>query len=238
MLQVCLAIIVSLTVPEAEANLKSVMAKMRKCGRNTKCTQSAMVEMQAASTALKQAKADATAQASAAANGERDKHGGKSGGDDGQYYQFPDFDAVQRGLLDRQHCMHKQYDVLPRKAPPRPRAGMTPIDPPTCRMIPQRPTERYCHLNRVAVAWHVMHEWRDRYEQNDGFYDINMDSCFDWPTKAFAVSDDVGFRLAVLDFVGEALALGYERAREFARSALDKEADGPVKQRLEWLIAQ
>lgn len=248
MLQVCLAAALALTAQEAEQNLKSVMAEMnaaqKACGSDYKCRGKAMREwmpkVQAASKAVKTARAAGAAADNQQAATERDKHGGKSGGADGAYLQFPGFEAVKQALADRGHCLHKQYGVLPRREP-RPAGPRTSAaTPPQCRMIPQATTLRYCHLNRVAVAWHVMREWRERYwgRKDDGIAEMNLGACFDWTTKAFKLSDDVGFRLAVLDFVGEAKASGSPEAKAFVEAALKAEPAGPVRQRLEWLATR
>lgn len=244
MLQVCLAAAaLALTAQEAEQELKAVMKAMNtaqnECGSDYKCrgakTREWLPKMQAAAAALKAARAAGTAAKTQAAASERDKHGGKSGGADGAYYQFADFGAVKRALTDRNHCLHKQYGVLPRTAPAPAGPRTAAATPPQCRMIPQDAT-RYCHLNRVAVAWHVMREWRKLYwSKDDGIAEINMGACFDWAAKAFRISMDVGFRLAVLDFAGEAKALGSPEAKDFVAAALKAEPAGPVRQRLEWL---
>lgn len=245
MLQVCLAAALALTAQEAEQNLKDVMAQMnvaqKACGSDYKCrgkaTREWIPKMQAASKAVKEARAAGAAASNQQAAAERDRHGGKSGGPDGQYLQFPDFGAVKQALTDRNHCLHRQYGVLPRTAPRAAGPRTAAATPPQCRMVPQVTTLRYCHLNRVAVAWHLMREWRELYwgRKDDGVADINMGACFDWTTKAFKLSDDVGFRLAVLDFVGEAKALGSPEAKGFIEAALKAEPAGPVRQRLEWL---
>jgi hypothetical protein len=237
MLQVCLAAALALTAQEAEKELRTVMKAMNAaqtaCGSDYKCrgkaTREWLPKMQAAAKAVKEARAAGTAAKTQAAASERDKHGGKSGGADGTYYQFPDFGAVKRALADRQHCLHKQYGVLPRTAPAAAGPRTMAATPPQCRMIVQDAT-RYCHLNRVAVAWHVMREWRRLYwVKDDGIAEINMGACFDWAAKAFRVSEDPGFRLAILE------ALGSPEAKDFIEAARKAEPAGPVRQRLEWL---
>lgn len=248
MLQV---LVLMLLAGTAEADLKQIKKEMlaarTACGADMACQnkalQDGMARLKAATAALQSERAGARDEKLTAANAERDRHGGKSGSPDGQYLGFPDAKAVEAALKSK-HCLHDvTWDVLHRKLPPPRQAGKTPWDAPRCEAINiYEKGSRYCELNRVALAWAMGRHWGDRYWGTDSWgkqqATIHDSNCLSRAGAAFRISKDVGFRLAVLDFITDVRNVGSEGARPFIEKALEKEPAGPVRQRLEWLAGQ
>lgn len=243
-------IVLALLASAAEADLKRIKKEMlqarQACGSDMACQQQVMTDglarLKAAQQGLLDERADARAATNSAANAERDRHGGKSGGPDGQYLGFPDWAAVQAALKGK-HCLHDVWDKRLRREPPVPQTSRTAkTAPPHCRFIDVHGSDRYCALNRVAIAWNMTRHWSDRYWRADDsgrhMASMHEGTCFGKMRKAFKASKDVGFRLAILDFVGEAKVAESQDVKPFLEQALKAEPKGPVRDRLEWLAQE
>jgi len=236
MVHVCLVLVLA----SAQADLKQIRKEMldarKACGSDAACQQKAlqdgMARMEAAASGVQAERDDKRASAHAAADAERDRHGGRSGGADGQYIGLPDWAAVEAAMQDKKHCLHKVWPQRLSTSPPVPLRTR----PPQCKQIKVHELgRRYCALNRMAVAWQMMHYWRDRYWDDADVAAVHENACFGFVAAAFRISDDDGFRLAVLDFVGDMKTAGSEDVEPFVEKALKSEPPGRVRQRLEWL---
>lgn len=218
MVPLCLALV--LLASPAEDNLKRIKQEMlaarQACGSDTACQnkalQDGMARLKAATAALRSernaAESSERAKKYRQAAVEREQHGGKSGGVDGQYLQLHDWAAAEAAWKDSIHCLHRADDQgrLPSKAPPPLGKDSYRYTAPYCGMITTTPTERYCGLNHVAVVWHMLHQWEDRYDKDIAY--MKKGTCIARVAEAFRNSDDDGFRLAVLDFIADVKANG------------------------------
>jgi hypothetical protein len=228
---------------EEMARVRRQMLKERQaCGKDTGCQQAALMrglaKLKAATNRLEQARGAERSAAVGKANQERDRHGGQSGGSDGQYLGLPDWAAVRAALKDRKDCLHRvDWGVLSRRPPNTPGRRRAVSSPPSCGMIQHHlETDRYCQLNRTAVTINMLLHWQDRYFPGDQTSAGNaISSCFGRAKQAFELSDDDGFRLAVLDMIGDIEPNDMVDPGRFVRKALETEPPGRVRDRLEWM---
>jgi hypothetical protein len=230
------------SAPDPMKALKAEMlAAMQKCGSDGTCRMKVIQDYQpklkAARNGILESRAAVRSEAAQKAAAERDKHGGKAGGPDGNYSGYPDWPSAEAALNDKKSCLHKAGRFRLRSKPPEPRGSrVTQTSPPSCLNIDvHKPSLRYCQIDRTVVAWHMTKHWEDRYWSDPHFAEVHRGNCLSRLKAAFLASDDEGFRLAILDAVGDLKANGEAIEAGFLAPVSKAKVTGRLKERLEWL---